>query len=166
MIRIHSGVPIIPRQFAKCRRLFAREPTQNAATPRNSVSGASLQNLAGGSTPGTRSALAKLKTFSHMATVVYPGAKYGKIRPRPPEQNSRAPRERRMCPSSQTVNISLVKNIALRERTKLQFRPEAFNFLNRPNFDLADIFFGSPTIGHVLSVQSPRHIQFGLKLLF
>ena len=69
-------------------------------------------------------------------------------------------------PSYQTVNVSVVKNIALRERATLQFRTEAFNFLNRPNFDLPDIFLGSPTFGHILSAQNPRHIQFGLKLLF
>jgi hypothetical protein len=69
-------------------------------------------------------------------------------------------------PSFQTVNLSLVKNTALREGMSLQFRAEAFNFLNRPNFDLPDIFVGSPTFGHILSAQSPRHIQFGLKLLF
>jgi hypothetical protein len=31
---------------------------------------------------------------------------------------------------------------------------------------LPDNFLGSPTFGRILSAQSPRHIQFGLKLLF
>jgi hypothetical protein len=48
----------------------------------------------------------------------------------------------------------------------LQFRTEFFNLFNRPNFDLPDIFLGSPTFGRILSAQSPRHIQFGLKLVF
>jgi len=69
-------------------------------------------------------------------------------------------------PSFQTINFSLVKNTALRERISLQFRAESFNLLNRPNFGLPDIFVGSPTFGHILSAQDPRHIQFGLKLLF
>ena len=69
-------------------------------------------------------------------------------------------------PLLQTVNFSLVKNMSVREGMSLQFRAETFNFLNRPNFDLPDIFVGSPTFGHILSAQSPRHIQFGLKLLF
>jgi hypothetical protein len=59
-----------------------------------------------------------------------------------------------------------VKNTAIRERASLQFRAESFNLLNRPNFDLPDIFVGSPTFGRILSAGSPRHIQFGLKLLF
>jgi hypothetical protein len=69
-------------------------------------------------------------------------------------------------PSLQTVNLSLVKNARLREGVSLQFRTETFNFLNHPNFDLPDIFVGSPTFGRILSAGDPRHIQFGLKLLF
>ena len=64
------------------------------------------------------------------------------------------------------MNFSLVKNTTLREGITLQFRAESFNLLNRPNFDLPDIFVGSPTFGQILSAQDPRHIQFGLKLLF
>ena len=60
--------------------------------------------------------------------------------------------------------MSLVKNTTLSERAALQFGAEAF--LNRPNFNLPDIFVGSPTFGHILSAGDPRHIQFGLKLLF
>ena len=69
-------------------------------------------------------------------------------------------------PSFQTINFSLVKNTTIREGIALQFRAESFNLLNRPNFGLPDIFVGSPTFGHILSAQDPRHIQFGLKLLF
>ena len=69
-------------------------------------------------------------------------------------------------PSYQSVNLSVVKNTQIRERASLQFRVESFNLLNRPNFDLPDIFVGSPMFGRILSAGSPRHIQFGLKLLF
>jgi len=69
-------------------------------------------------------------------------------------------------PGLQNVNVSLVKQASLSERMNLQFRAEFFNFFNRPNFDLPDIFVGSPTFGRILSAQSPRHIQFGLKFLF
>ena len=69
-------------------------------------------------------------------------------------------------PAFQNFNASLVKNTRLREGMDLQFRAEAFNLFNHPNFDLPDNFFGSPTFGQILSAQSPRHIQFGLKLLF
>ncbi len=69
-------------------------------------------------------------------------------------------------PGFQNVNASLVKNTALTERVNLQFRAEAFNLFNHPNFNLPDNFFGSPTFGRITSARDPRHIQFGLKLLF
>ena len=69
-------------------------------------------------------------------------------------------------PGSYNVNASLVKNTMVKERFNVQFRFEAFNLFNHPNFDLPDNFVGSPTFGKILSAQSPRHIQFGLKLLF
>jgi hypothetical protein len=69
-------------------------------------------------------------------------------------------------PGYRNINASLVKNLTLTERAALQFRAEAFNLLNRTNLDLPDIFFGSPTFGRIQSAQSPRRVQFGLKLLF
>ena len=69
-------------------------------------------------------------------------------------------------PGFQNVNASLMKATRLKEGLDLQFRAEAFNLFNHPNFDLPDNFLGSPTFGRILSAQSPRHIQFGLKLLF
>ena len=69
-------------------------------------------------------------------------------------------------PGFQSVNLSLVKNAQLDETVKLQFRVESFNLFNRPNFDLPDIFLGSPTFGRILSAQAPRRLQLGVKLLF
>ncbi len=69
-------------------------------------------------------------------------------------------------PGYQNVNASLVKNTWLTERYNLQFRAEVFNLFNHPNFNLPDNFFGSPTFGRILSARDPRHIQFGMKLLF
>ena len=69
-------------------------------------------------------------------------------------------------PGYENFNFSLLKNTALTEQVNLQFRAEFFNLFNHPNFDLPDNFLGSPTFGRIRSAQSPRHIQFGLKLLF
>ncbi|MEK6281393.1 MAG: TonB-dependent receptor [Acidobacteriota bacterium] len=69
-------------------------------------------------------------------------------------------------PGFQSVNASLIKNTALSERLNLQFRAEAFNLFNHPNLDLPDNFLGSPTFGQITSARDPRHIQFGVKLLF
>ena len=69
-------------------------------------------------------------------------------------------------PGLRSINVSLLRDFSLRESLSLQFRAEAFNLLNSVNFDLPDIFAGSPTFGRVSSAHAPRHIQFGLKLLF
>jgi hypothetical protein len=69
-------------------------------------------------------------------------------------------------PGYQNINASLVKNTALAEGVTLQFRTEFFNLFNHPNLNLPDNFLGSPTFGAISSARDPRHIQFGLKLLF
>ena len=69
-------------------------------------------------------------------------------------------------PGYQNVNLALLKLVPLRGRTSLQLRAEAFNLLNRTNFDLPDNFFASPTFGQILSAASPRHIQFGVRFAF
>ena len=69
-------------------------------------------------------------------------------------------------PGLQNINVSLLKNFALAEAMRLQFRLEAFNLLNHTNFNLPDLFVGSPTFGRISSAQAPRHLQLGLKLLF
>ena len=69
-------------------------------------------------------------------------------------------------PGFQNLNASLVKHSDIGKDLDLEFRFEVFNLFNRPNFNLPDIFLGSPTFGRIMSAQNPRHIQFGLKVLF
>jgi hypothetical protein len=69
-------------------------------------------------------------------------------------------------PGYQNVNLALLKQVPLPGQSRLQLRAEAFNLLNRVNLDLPDNFFGSPTFGQVLSAGAPRHIQFGVRLMF
>jgi hypothetical protein len=69
-------------------------------------------------------------------------------------------------PGYQNVNVSLLKNTSLSEQFNLQLRAEFFNLFNHPNFNLPDNFLGSPTFGRISSARDPRHIQFGVKLLF
>lgn len=66
----------------------------------------------------------------------------------------------------QNVNFSLLKNTSIREKATVQFRAEFFNLFNHPNFGLPDNFVGSPSFGRVLSAESPRRIQFGVKLIY
>ena len=69
-------------------------------------------------------------------------------------------------PGFANVNVGLLKHVPLGPRARLQLRLEAFNLLNRANFDLPDNFLGSPTFGQILSAGSPRRLQFGTKLLW
>ena len=69
-------------------------------------------------------------------------------------------------PGLQTVNLSLLKNARLAEGLTLQLRGEAFNALNRANFDLPDNFLGSPTFGRIQGAGAPRRLQVGVKFLF
>jgi hypothetical protein len=72
-------------------------------------------------------------------------------------------------------DLSLMKNIPLRENFRLQFRAEFFNILNRANFappvDNSTLFdeTGAPVggAGSIDQTSTPsREIQFGLKLIW
>lgn len=69
-------------------------------------------------------------------------------------------------PGYVNLNVALVKVVRLGGTGQLQLRAEAFNLLDRANFDLPDGFVGSPTFGKILSAQSPRRVQFGVRALF
>ncbi|HEX6973890.1 MAG TPA: hypothetical protein VF147_05775, partial [Vicinamibacterales bacterium] len=69
-------------------------------------------------------------------------------------------------PGYVNLNVALVKLMHFGGTGQLQLRLEAFNVLDRANFDLPDAFLGSPTFGKILSAQSPRRVQFGVRALF
>jgi hypothetical protein len=71
------------------------------------------------------------------------------------------------APGTQNINFSLFKNFHVTERLNLQVRAEAFNILNQVVFAAPNVVLTSGQIG-VISGQanSPRDIQFGMKLLF
>jgi hypothetical protein len=54
------------------------------------------------------------------------------------------------------------------ERIRVQFRAEAFNHRNTPQFAWPDTAFGSPTFGVVSGTMNvgPRNVKFGLKVDF
>jgi hypothetical protein len=66
------------------------------------------------------------------------------------------------------ADVSLAKYFSVHERAKVQFRAEAFNLTNTPQFAWPDTAFGSTTFGVVTSTMNvgPRNIQFGLKVDF
>jgi hypothetical protein len=75
-------------------------------------------------------------------------------------------------PNLVNIDTSLFKKFAITERWTLQFRAEAFNILNHPNFAYPNeiVFSGSTyssSAGAVTNTATPsRQIQFALKLLF
>jgi hypothetical protein len=63
--------------------------------------------------------------------------------------------------------MSGIKDFRIREGWKVQFRAEAFNLFNRPQFGAPDTVLGDGTTG-VISTQAnlPREIQLAIKLEF
>ncbi len=69
-------------------------------------------------------------------------------------------------PGIAAADISLFKSFAVTEKSRLQFRAEAFNALNHPNFMLPENDLASPAFGQILQAASPRLLQLALKLIF
>jgi hypothetical protein len=70
-------------------------------------------------------------------------------------------------PGISNWDVSLFKNIPIRERAMLQFRAETFNIANRAEFGLPNTQIGSAAAGVITSqANSPRDIQLALKLIF
>jgi hypothetical protein len=69
-------------------------------------------------------------------------------------------------PSLASLDVSLQKEWALHENQTLQFRFDAFNVFNRPNFNLPGRIFASSNFGVIASAQDARELQFGLKWIF
>jgi hypothetical protein len=76
-------------------------------------------------------------------------------------------------PSFVNTDLSLVKNTKLTERLNLQFRTEAFDVLNHPNFGNPNLNPQSSSFGRITSTRFPtgdfgsaRQLQISLKLQF
>ena len=69
-------------------------------------------------------------------------------------------------PGLANVDLSLQKTWTLRENEAIQFRWDAFNALNHPNFNLPGRIYGAANFGVITSAQESRELQFALKWLF
>ncbi len=70
-------------------------------------------------------------------------------------------------PSFKTVDLSVLKNVRLRENTRLQFRVESFNLFNRPNYQIPVFQLDNSNAGRVnITASEGREFQFAVKLLF
>lgn len=83
-------------------------------------------------------------------------------------------------PSFRSVDMSLIKNFRVAEKTRVQFRAEVFNVFNTPNFQVPAFFvdynenpttgvrtYTNATVGRPVSTATEgREFQFAVKLLF
>jgi hypothetical protein len=71
-------------------------------------------------------------------------------------------------PGMNTWDLALMKNFPFRERYNIQFRWEAYNAFNHPNFGLPENTVTDPNFGQITTIGSvaPRVMQGALKLSF
>jgi hypothetical protein len=69
-------------------------------------------------------------------------------------------------PGNWIVNASLVKGFRLSDQVRLDVRLDAFNALNRVNYNNPNTNITSPDFGKLLSSQQPRTAQLGARLSF
>jgi hypothetical protein len=78
-------------------------------------------------------------------------------------------------PGFNNVDLSIIKKTRITERLRTEFRAEAFDLLNHPNFGQPNRFalVGSKTFGQISNTRFPngdfgssRQLQLSLKLVF
>jgi hypothetical protein len=77
------------------------------------------------------------------------------------------------APGFEDIDFSIAKTTTIKERAALQFRAEAFNLFNHPNFGQPTNNLASSAFGQILATRtsrgdlgSSRQLQLGLKLIF
>ncbi len=70
------------------------------------------------------------------------------------------------APGFEEWDFALDKYFSIREKARLQFRSEFFNFLNHTNFGIPNTTTTSSSFGTIRSTYPARQVQFALKLLF
>jgi hypothetical protein len=91
----------------------------------------------------------------------------GFVVPSPPGAISNAGRNLIYAPGVRNVDLIVSRNIRMPwEGHQIQFRAEAFNAFNTPNFGVPNTAVGTPNAGRIDSADEPRRIQFGLKYIF
>jgi hypothetical protein len=69
-------------------------------------------------------------------------------------------------PGFQNHNLGLLKDFHISERHAIQFRAEAFNWLNHPNWNGPDTDPTKATFGKITNKNSERNLQFALRYSF
>jgi hypothetical protein len=84
----------------------------------------------------------------------------------PSQPFGNAPRNNVRGPGFWQFDLAASKNFAVGDRTKLQFRLEAFNLFNRDNFLAPASNRSAATFGTITTTYDARQIQLGVKLLW
>ena len=69
-------------------------------------------------------------------------------------------------PGNRNVDFGMIKNFPIHERYKVQFRAEAFNLFNHPNFNNPNGNVSAATFGTITAAGAPRVLQLALKAMF
>jgi carboxypeptidase family protein len=77
-----------------------------------------------------------------------------------------APRNALRGPKFASTDVTLMKNVPLGSRMKIQIRAEIYNLFNTVNFGNPNASFGSAGFGRITSAGSMRQMQLGAKIMF
>ena len=69
-------------------------------------------------------------------------------------------------PGTFNIDFAAHKDFYIRERFKLEYRAEFFNFLNHGQFNNPDTTVTDSTFGQITTARDPRIAQMALKLIF
>ena len=69
-------------------------------------------------------------------------------------------------PGFASLDLAVAKGWSSQGGSRLEFRWEIFNALNRANFDIPSRTFGTANFGRVFSAKLPREMQLGVRLAF
>jgi len=69
-------------------------------------------------------------------------------------------------PGYQNLDLSLIREIRLRTRDRLEIRFEMFNAFNNVNFQPPDTWFGTSSFGQIFGAERAREIEVALKYSF
>jgi hypothetical protein len=77
-----------------------------------------------------------------------------------------AGRNNLIAPPLKNLDVAVSRVFPIRDLLAIQFRAEAFNSFNHPNFDAPVQTFDSPSFGSIQQAEAARQLQFGLKVRF
>jgi hypothetical protein len=77
-----------------------------------------------------------------------------------------APRNAVIGPGLAEFDLTLQKELLVREAVRLQLRAEAYNLFNHPNFNIPNRTAFTANFGQISSAQDARQLQLALKLVF